>query len=189
MLHPVEMVLPDEPPSVRLMNTLWLGGDGVFDCLRDGDDLRVLLSALGRPAAARPRAAQVDAARELRAALRTLGAAATGDEPPAPDRQQAVATVNAALAAAPVCEVLEADGAGWTLRPQVDGSFAGSLADLARDGATLLAGRGAGPLRTCPAPSCGLFFVATHARRRWCSTHCGDRVRAARYYRRHRPVP
>lgn len=74
VLHPVEVALPEEPPSVRLMNTVWLGEDGVFDCLRDGDDLRVLLTALDRPAPARPSTAQVGAARDLRDALRPLAA-------------------------------------------------------------------------------------------------------------------
>jgi predicted RNA-binding Zn ribbon-like protein len=186
-VHPVEIVLPEEPPSVRLMNTVWLDGDGAFDCLRDGDDLRILLAALGRPAPARPSAAQVGAARELREALRTLGAAVTGsaDPPAAADRRRAAATIDAALAAAPLRESLRPAPQGWTLQRSVEESFAGSLGLLARDGAELIAARGGTPLRTCPAPSCGLYFVATHARRRWCSAHCGDRVRAARYYRRH----
>lgn len=186
-LHPVEVVLPEEPSSVRLMNTVWLDGDGVFDYLRDGDDLRALLAALDRPAPARPSAAQVGAVRDLRDALRTLAAAVTGGPAPptASDQRRAAATVNAALAAAPVREVLRAAPEGWALCPSVVASFAGSVGMLARDGAELISGRGAGPLRTCPAPACGLYFVATHARRRWCSAHCGDRVRAARYYRRH----
>ena len=191
-LHPVELVLPEEPPSVRLMNTVWLEGDGVFDCLRDGDDLRALLAALDRPVPARPSAAQVRAVQELRSALRTLAAAVTdGSDPPtASDRRRAAGTVNAALAAAPLREVLHVTPEGWDLRPSIEASFAGSLGMLARDGAEMIAHRRGTPLRTCPAPACGLYFVATHARRRWCSPHCGDRVRAARYYRRHhRPGP
>ncbi len=187
--HPIELVLPEEPPSVRLMNTVWLGGDGVFDCLRDRDDLRALLAALGRPVPARPSSAQLRTVRDLRCALRTLAAAvADGPDPPtASEERRAASTVNAALAAAPLREVLHRAPEGWELRPSVEASFAGSLGMLARDGARLVAGRGGKPLRTCPAPSCGLYFVATHARRRWCSPHCGDRVRAARYYRRHHP--
>jgi len=33
---------------------------------------------------------------------------------------------------------------------------------------------------------CQRFFLRTHARRQWCSTRCGDRVRAARAYARKR---
>jgi len=186
-LHPIELVLPDEPPSVRLMNTVWLGGDGVFDCLHDAHDLRCLLAALNRPVLARPTAAQVGSVRDLRDALRVLAAAVTGgpEAPTASDPERAAVMVNTALAAAPVREALHAVAGGWELRPDIEASFAGSLGMLARDGAELIAGRAGGPLRTCPAPSCGHYFVATHARRRWCSAHCGDRVRAARYYRRH----
>jgi predicted RNA-binding Zn ribbon-like protein len=42
------------------------------------------------------------------------------------------------------------------------------------------------PLRACYAPGCVLYFVQDHPRREWCSTACGNRVRAARHYRRHR---
>ncbi|PZF91885.1 hypothetical protein C1I99_22640 [Micromonospora deserti] len=31
-----------------------------------------------------------------------------------------------------------------------------------------------------------LYFVADPPRREWCSVACGNRARAARYYRRHR---
>jgi predicted RNA-binding Zn ribbon-like protein len=30
------------------------------------------------------------------------------------------------------------------------------------------------------------LLLRDHNRRRWCSTACGDRVRAARYYARHK---
>jgi predicted RNA-binding Zn ribbon-like protein len=74
---------------------------------------------------------------------------------------------------------------GWTLSRLDGSSFAASVGRLAREGAAVLADRSR-PLRVCPAPGCGLFFVQHHQRRRWCSTECGNRVRAARYYRRHR---
>lgn len=186
-VHPVELVLPDEPSSVRLMNTTWLEPDGeMVDCLVDGADLRALLTAVGRRPPARPTRAQVDTVRDLRDALRTLAAGLTGEEPGVAALRRAAGTVNAALAAAPVRESLRAAADGWELGADVDPSFAGSVGVLARDGAALLSDHTRRPVRTCPAPSCGLYFVATHARRRWCSAHCADRVRAARYYRRHR---
>ncbi|MFJ9951114.1 CGNR zinc finger domain-containing protein [Kitasatospora sp. NPDC091207] len=40
-------------------------------------------------------------------------------------------------------------------------------------------------MRACPAPGCILFFLQQHARRAWCSTACGTRVRVARHSRRH----
>jgi predicted RNA-binding Zn ribbon-like protein len=187
VVHPVELVLPGEPPSVRLMNTTWADRDGMFDGLRDGDDVRVVLAALGRRAPRRLSSGQVGQLRDLRAALRALADAATGshDAPPTSDQRRAAAAVNAALAAAPVREVLQETADGWALRLSADESFAGSLGLLAREGTQLIVGRADQLLRRCPAPSCGLYFTANHARRQWCSTACADRVRAARYYRRH----
>ena len=39
-------------------------------------------------------------------------------------------------------------------------------------------------IRSCPAPGCVLYFLREHPRREWCSTTCGNRVRAARHYDR-----
>ena len=44
--------------------------------------------------------------------------------------------------------------------------------------------RQADPVAQCEATSCDRFLLRTHARRCWCSTRCGDRVRAARAYAR-----
>jgi predicted RNA-binding Zn ribbon-like protein len=41
-------------------------------------------------------------------------------------------------------------------------------------------------LMACPAPGCVRLLLRGHPRRPWCSTGCGDRVRARRYYHRHR---
>lgn len=57
-----------------------------------------------------------------------------------------------------------------------------AMARIADDAAALLAGEEAGSLEQCGAPSCDRVFLRTHARRHWCSTRCGDRVRAARAY-------
>jgi predicted RNA-binding Zn ribbon-like protein len=43
-------------------------------------------------------------------------------------------------------------------------------------------------LRACGAPGCMRLLLKDHPRRQWCSTRCGDRVRASRYYHRHRPL-
>ena len=61
-----------------------------------------------------------------------------------------------------------------------------AMATIAEDAAALLTGDEAPLLAECAADSCGRFFLRTHARRQWCSTRCGDRVRAARAYARKR---
>ncbi|WP_043497151.1 ABATE domain-containing protein [Georgenia sp. SUBG003] len=59
-----------------------------------------------------------------------------------------------------------------------------ALASLAADAADLLTGPHVGRLAACQAPPCNRYLLRTHARRHWCSTRCGDRVRAARAYAR-----
>lgn len=60
------------------------------------------------------------------------------------------------------------------------------MAAIAEDAAAVITGDEASMLAVCDADSCGRFFLRTHARRQWCSTRCGDRVRAARAYARKR---
>lgn len=57
-----------------------------------------------------------------------------------------------------------------------------AMARIAEDAATLLTEEEASLIEQCGAPSCNRLFLRTHARRHWCSTRCGDRVRAARAY-------
>ncbi|GAA1128715.1 CGNR zinc finger domain-containing protein [Citricoccus alkalitolerans] len=64
-----------------------------------------------------------------------------------------------------------------------------ALASLAVDVAELVTDSEADRLAACEAAPCNRFFVRTHARRRWCSTRCGDRVRAARAYARRSGAP
>ncbi|EFL41280.1 conserved hypothetical protein [Streptomyces griseoflavus Tu4000] len=61
-----------------------------------------------------------------------------------------------------------------------------AMAVIAEDAAALLTNNEASMLAVCEAESCERFFLRTHARRQWCSTRCGDRVRAARAYARKR---
>jgi predicted RNA-binding Zn ribbon-like protein len=186
MAHPVELVLPDEPAPIRLMNTTWVDRDGVFDALEEVSDLRTFLAAIGRPVPSDLRASDLAAVRELRTGLRTLAVGTDGPRAPSPaERRTALETINAALSIAPAVDVLTAATGGLTLSRVGGSSISASLSLMAREGAEVLADRSR-PLGTCPAPGCGLFFVRNHQRRRWCSTECGNRVRAARYYRRHR---
>ena len=60
------------------------------------------------------------------------------------------------------------------------------MALIAEDAASLLTSEEASMLAVCEADSCDRIFLRTHARRQWCSTRCGDRMRAARAYARKR---
>lgn len=63
-----------------------------------------------------------------------------------------------------------------------------AMAQIVEDAAALLTGADAAAVARCAAPPCDRFLLRTHARRHWCSTRCGDRVRAARAYERRRGV-
>ena len=51
---------------------------------------------------------------------------------------------------------------------------------LARETLVLIAGSQAQLLRRCPAPSCGMFYLARRRDQNWCTVGCGNRARAAR---------
>jgi predicted RNA-binding Zn ribbon-like protein len=59
------------------------------------------------------------------------------------------------------------------------------LAQLASEAITFFVGPDRVLIRTCATPSCELFFVQRHHRRRFCSEPCSQRTRQSRYYRTH----
>ena len=125
---------------------------------------------------------------DLRAAVRAVAEDLTGGCPPT---AAAVAVINVAAGRAPASLVLiVADGGVITRRwrsaaPPVEQILAG----LAGDAIDLFAGERADRLRACQAPGCPLFFLKDHPRREWCSPSCGNRVRAARAYRKRTQQP
>ncbi|MEV6839133.1 ABATE domain-containing protein [Streptomyces sp. NPDC051133] len=119
--------------------------------------------------------------RALREALRSLFEARTaGIHPPA----EALDTFNAALAAAPATPRLTwtAEGPRRADVPDAGDPAAAALSLLAEDAADLLTGTDAGQLTECAAQGCARWFLRSHGARRWCTTKCGNRVRAARAY-------
>lgn len=102
---------------------------------------------------------------------------------------ESVALVNAAAAAAPSAPWLAVSTSGverrrsWSTRVGADltrSAVACSAIDV-------VTGADADRLRVCASDACSMLFVATHARRRWCSSAlCGNRERVARHARRQR---
>ncbi len=98
-----------------------------------------------------------------------------------------LAPLNAALRGAPAFEVLTWSGAVVVSRERDGDEVARTLAVLAGAAAELLASPAVLKVKTCEAPTCRLLFVPAHPRRRWCDpATCGNRVRVARYYQRHK---
>ena len=119
--------------------------------------------------------------RSLREALRDLFEAHGHGGPPPAD---ALDTLNAALAAAPATPRLawSADGPRRDDVPDAGNPAAAALFLLAEDAADLLTGSDAPGLTECAAAGCDRWFLRSHGARRWCTTQCGNRVRAARAY-------
>ncbi|MGW2619612.1 ABATE domain-containing protein [Streptomyces sp. NPDC001500] len=122
--------------------------------------------------------------RTLRAHIRALFAARVDATTPS---EESLRAVNEALTAVPTAPLLAWDGAQGLRRIQAhptDQAVNHALATLAADAADLLTGPDADILAACGSAPCDRFLLRTHGRRHWCSTRCGDRVRAARAYAR-----
>ncbi|KHD75159.1 hypothetical protein MB27_24625 [Actinoplanes utahensis] len=188
------LVLPTEPRPVRLMNTIWADRHGVHEALTTPADLAQWLTATGLTHAEPVvTATDLHTAITLRDALRRLAALKTRDTRPTArspirDVGAAVHVVNETAAAGPCRDTLDVLGDQLRLRPTAptaDPTVA--LATVAAEAITLLTAPDA-VLNACHAPGCVLYFAKDHPRREWCSTACGNRARAARHYRRHRPT-
>ncbi len=164
----------DRSPALALVNTRRLTADDLTSPGSAGSWLR----SHGL-AAAVPDAASLGRLTELRDAVRELLAALAEGRPPA---SAAVSAVNTAAAAdAAVLSLAWRDGPVREWRSGRPDSVDAAVAALARDAIEVVSGQ-LGPLvRPCEAHGCIRYYVREHARRRWCSTTCGDRVRAARH--------
>ncbi|CCG02574.1 CGNR zinc finger domain-containing protein [Blastococcus saxobsidens] len=120
----------------------------------------------------------------LRGHLRSLFAAhVAGTTPP----QHALDAVNRTLTKVPSAPLLRYHPTtGLWREPEhpVTQLVEHAMAQVAEDAAGLLTSSTSAQIARCDAPPCNRFLLRTHARRHWCSTRCGDRVRAARSYAR-----
>lgn len=179
-----------EPLAIEFANTHYAVRGRVREGIGTPDHLRAWLvesaAALGCDGAGlHVGADEVRAFLELRAAIRGLCQACLDDRP---GDGEDIEALNAAAAGAPRWPRLDRTGSAYTVTEQTAGErMAIALAAIARDAIALVGGTLRGRLRACPAPGCVLYFVKDHPRREWCSAGCGNRARAARHYRRHRP--
>jgi predicted RNA-binding Zn ribbon-like protein len=147
--------------------------DFVNTLTSEDDHLEEWLSSQGLPWS--------EALRELRGHVEAALLAARGGLEPD------LVPLNAALRGSPSFEVLTWSGAVVISRERDGDEVARALATLAGAAAELLASPAVRKVKTCEAPGCRLLFVPAHPRRRWCDpATCGNRVRVARYYQRHK---
>jgi predicted RNA-binding Zn ribbon-like protein len=172
-------------PALALVNTRLMRGGQVADLIADPAAAGGWLASRGLiPPGGRVTGADAVRLRELRESVRALFAArAAGRGPAASD----VGVLNAALAAAPPVPALAWDESGPHRAEGAPraGMATAALARLARAALDLLTASGGPEPAPCGAHGCIRWFLRTHAARQWCSTRCGDRVRAARHYARH----
>jgi predicted RNA-binding Zn ribbon-like protein len=182
--------LTGEPLALDLVNTR----PAVGDLLATPSDLR---SWLGLEAgrfgeAAEAAGAELDdaalaAVRDVRDhAARALDRIRHG-APPSTDDLDAL---NRAQRVAPAVLELSRGTTGLIATRRRTGTTGERLAAwLAEECAAFIAGPAVGAVRQCEADDCVMLFLPAHPRRRWCSAaRCGNRVRVARHYQRHRPA-
>lgn len=168
--------------ALAFVNTRRNGPLGDVDAIDDPVGLDRWLAAHRLTAEPGATPHDVTAAALLRDALRAVLAPDTGAvKPGAAD----VAVVNAAAVASPGAPQLEVGDdqvrLGWT--PICEG-VAEALASIARDAITLMTSEWRLRVHECAAGDCVRLFLPDRISRTWCSTTCGNRVRAARHYAR-----
>lgn len=172
----------DRSIALAFVNSLRNGPSGTIDTIDDPVGLDRWLAEHGL--AAQPGATYQDVtdAAHLRDALRGVLSACVGAvKPGAAD----VAAVNAVAIASPGAPQLEVANS----RVRLDwvptrGGVAEALAAVARDAITLVTSESGSRLHECAAGDCVRLFLPDRTTRTWCSTTCGNRVRAARHYAR-----
>lgn len=182
--------LTGEPLALDLVNTR----PAVGDLLATPADLRgwLGLEAERFGEAAEVACAELDdgdlaAVRDVRDhAARTLDRIRHGESPAADDLD----ALNRAQRVAPAVLELGPGTAGLVATRRRTGTAGERLAAwLAEACAEFLAGPAVGDVRQCAADDCVMLFLPAHPRRRWCSAaRCGNRVRVARHYQRHKPA-
>ncbi|WP_181359380.1 ABATE domain-containing protein [Streptomyces sporangiiformans] len=181
-LHQLPVPGEERYVSLALVNTRFTLSHGTVDLLDDAEAAHLWLV---RHELLRDRVAlngrQFGRLLGLRESLRPLfEACAARAVPPG----ESLDTLNSALAAAPSTPRLAwtSDGPHRADEPDTGNPTAAALSLLAEDATELLTGSEADQLTECAAQGCARWFLRSHAARRWCTTKCGNRVRAARAY-------
>ncbi|MGW1737909.1 CGNR zinc finger domain-containing protein [Nocardia sp. NPDC001965] len=183
-----EAPLIGEPPALDLVNTCPAGDDLLSTPDQLAEWLQRQADRIPEPAPTHLSTDDLAQVRRIRAHLTAVFEALLhGHRPPT----GALRGLNDAQAAAPAIRHLEWSDGTLTATSRRTGSAGARLAAaLAESAAELLADPAVTRLKQCEAPDCVLLFLPAHPRRRWCSPQrCGNRVRVARYYDRHKKTP
>lgn len=181
-------VVAGEPLAVDLADTLITVREPPVDLLADEEANRVWwgLQQDRLPGGPPP---PLEPTVELRQAIRHILDARLVEEVP---DEAAVACVNTAAAIAPSTRSLVHTSSGWaaiiTRHAPADRPYRLALAAVAESLIDVLTGPTQERLRRCQNRACSMLFVASDARRKFCTQNiCANRTRVARHYQRHRP--
>lgn len=120
----------------------------------------------------------------LRGNVRSLFLTQLAGEAPDQNAMEALNRALSRIASAPLLHFSEDRGLYRAAEHPVTQLVEHAMAQIAEDTAALLTSDNSAELAQCEAAPCDRFLIRLHARRRWCSTRCGDRIRAARAYAR-----
>ncbi|MDQ1609555.1 MAG: hypothetical protein QOE16_2287 [Microbacteriaceae bacterium] len=176
-------VLMGEPLAVDLANTIKLAAEPPLDLLADDAHNTVFWSLehdrLPEPAGV----PSLSESLALRSALHSLLASIERGVPP---EESSVSYVNEVARRARVTTELVPTKSSVAAQAcgQADDAADIALSAVAQSAIDFLTGPSAHLLRVCAAPRCGMMFVATNSKRRWCTPNgCGNRERVARHSR------
>ncbi|MGY0236051.1 CGNR zinc finger domain-containing protein [Longispora urticae] len=176
--------LTGEHLALDLVNTRPAG----YDVFADAEDTRAWLAAQADrlPQPTGPLSdTDLASLKAVRAYVdRVLLTAHAGEQP----ARSALASLTLIQQDSPEYGELGWDGTRVTVTPRRSGPYiAQVMAILAAAAGELLSSPALSRLHRCEGPDCTLLFIPANPRRRWCSPAvCGNRVRVARYYQRHK---
>jgi predicted RNA-binding Zn ribbon-like protein len=181
----VDEPLTGEPLALDLVNTVVGSPDGEADLLGNPAAWLAWLAAERDRLDIPDGDIDLGAVRALRAHVTdAIQTARLGRPPPS----AALRAITAAMQNAPAHQELSWNGEAVTTTCRRPGNPTTILlAQLADDAAVFLASPAIRLVRRCEGPDCRMLFLPANPRRRWCSPAvCGNRVRVARYYQRHK---
>jgi predicted RNA-binding Zn ribbon-like protein len=177
--------LTGEPLALDLVNTVVGPPDGEADLLGNPGALQAWLAAEQDRLDIPGGDVDLGAVRALRAHVTDAIQTARIGRPPPPT---ALHAITAAMQNAPAYQELSWNGEAAIITRRRPGNATTTLlAQLADAAAVFLASPAIRLVRRCEGPDCRMLFLPANPRRRWCSPAvCGNRVRVARYYQRHK---
>ena len=183
--HAAGLTLIGEPLAIDLANTEKLVNEPPLDLLPNDDANRTFWQLEAPRLPAGWELPSLGDARALRSAIRSLLESRISSEIPEPS---AIRVVNRYASAASSSPQLTVEWMNVAESRAVDGAAA-LLGAVAQSAIDVLTGTVADRLHGCAADDCSMLFVATNAKRQWCTADgCGNRQRVARHAARQRDL-